>query len=450
MDKQKQNNSQKAYIVAVDMGYGHQRAAYPLKKFAYGGIINANNYPGIPPKDWSIWRKSRLFYEWISKFKKVPFLGPQAFKLFDKLQSIPMFYPKRDLSAPIFQVKQMYNLIKRYQWGKHLIDKMEKHPLPLVTTFFATAFMAEVYDYSQEIYCVVTDTDISRSWVSINPSLSRINYLAPCSRVVERLKLYGVRSEKIFLTGFPLPMENIGDESLDILRADLGDRLCNLDPGKKYLSAYKETIKKHLGEKNCHFTKKHLLTIMFAVGGAAAQRDLGVEILKSLKKKISMGEVRIILVAGIHNAVNSFFRKNVRKLGLGRELDKGILTIFAGNKDDYFKRFNQALRQTDILWTKPSELSFYAALGIPIIMAPSIGSQEEFNKEWLLTIAAGLPQKDPRYTDQWLFDWLDSGWFAEAAMEGFLEAPKFGTYNIGKIISKKVEEVKEMKTVFQY
>lgn len=32
----------KAWVVTVDMGYGHQRAAYPLKKFAYGGIINAN------------------------------------------------------------------------------------------------------------------------------------------------------------------------------------------------------------------------------------------------------------------------------------------------------------------------------------------------------------------------------------------------------------------------
>ena len=27
----------KAWVVAVDMGYGHQRAAYPLKDIAYGG-----------------------------------------------------------------------------------------------------------------------------------------------------------------------------------------------------------------------------------------------------------------------------------------------------------------------------------------------------------------------------------------------------------------------------
>ena len=33
----------KAWVVAVDMGYGHQRAAYPLKDMAYGDIINANS-----------------------------------------------------------------------------------------------------------------------------------------------------------------------------------------------------------------------------------------------------------------------------------------------------------------------------------------------------------------------------------------------------------------------
>ena len=33
----------KAWVIAVDMGYGHQRAAYPLKDMAYGDIINANS-----------------------------------------------------------------------------------------------------------------------------------------------------------------------------------------------------------------------------------------------------------------------------------------------------------------------------------------------------------------------------------------------------------------------
>ena len=31
-----------AWVVAVDMGYGHQRAAYPFRDIAYEGIITAN------------------------------------------------------------------------------------------------------------------------------------------------------------------------------------------------------------------------------------------------------------------------------------------------------------------------------------------------------------------------------------------------------------------------
>ena len=93
------------------------------------------------------------------------------------------------------------------------------------------------------------------------------------------------------------------------------------------------------------------------------------------------------------------------------------------------------MEKTDILWTKPSELSFYAALGLPIIIAPIIGSQEKFNKKWLLRSGFGISQENPRYTDQWLFDWLNQGYFAEAAMQGFIEGERFGVSNIKKIIS---------------
>ena len=52
----KRNNppagGKKAWIVAADMGYGHQRTAYPLKDIAFSDrIINANNYEGIPNSD---------------------------------------------------------------------------------------------------------------------------------------------------------------------------------------------------------------------------------------------------------------------------------------------------------------------------------------------------------------------------------------------------------------
>jgi len=441
---------QKAWVVAVDMGYGHQRAAEPLRVLAYKGkVINANTYPGIPQSDKVIWRESREMYEWLSKFKKTPLIGELVWHWFDKFQTIPKFYPKRDLSRSNNQLRYFMRLIENKKWGKHLISKLEEKPLPLITTFFVIAFMAEYYNYSQEIYCLATDTDISRTWAALNPSQSRINYFAPNYRVEQRLKLYGVRPEKIFLTGFPLPTENLGGPKLKILKQDLGHRLYNLDPQNKYVKAYEETIKEQLGAA-CFPCRHHPLTITFAVGGAGAQRETGVEIVKSLRRKIIKNQIRINLIAGIRNEVNQYFKANIKNLGLGKYLNKNIKITFANNKEDYFRKFNKVLRTTDILWTKPSELSFYTGLGLPLILTPPIGSQEDFNRKWLLTIGSGTDQEDVRYTDQWLYDWLDSGWFAEAAMEGFLEAPKFGTYNIAKVIEHKYEDVKIKRMFLQY
>jgi hypothetical protein len=112
----------------------------------------------------------------------------------------------------------------------------------------------------------------------------------------------------------------------------------------------------------------------------------------------------------------------------------------------YFSEFNLSLRETDILWTKPSELSFYSGLGIPIIIAEPIGSQEDYNRRWLLGIGSGVDSKNPENVEEWLFDFLNSSWLAEAAMNGFLKAPKMGTYNIRNLILKgEVEEIGQVR-----
>ncbi len=444
-------NHRRAWVVAVDMGYGHQRAAYPLEVLSANyQVINANNYRGIPASDRKIWRESREFYEFISRFKNVPVVGESAFKVFDHFQAIPQFYPKRDLSQPTFQLKQIYRLI-RQGWGKHLINKLERRAhLPLVTTFFIPAFMAEIHGFNEEIYCVICDADISRTWVPLEPAKSRINYFAPCYRVVERLRFYGVSPDRIFLTGFPLPLENIGNSKLNILKHDFANRLINLDPKRRYLSRYDRTIREQLHPVELSKKSDHPLTLTFAVGGAGAQKDLGLQIVRSLRNEVIHKNISINLVAGIHNDVNSYFRHGLKQMGLIKKLGQGIKIIFAETKEEYFRRFNRALRTTDVLWTKPSELVFYVALGLPIVMSPPIGSQEDFNRIWLRTIGAGVNQDNPDYTNEWLFDWVKSGWFARSAMQGFLEGPRFGTYNIAKIISKKMEEVRVMRPALQY
>ncbi len=430
----------KAYIVTVDMGYGHQRAVYPLRDigalpvgWSDGSLITANNYSGIPKNDRNKWENSRRLYETISRFRKIPIIGQSIFDLMNYMQRIEPFYPKRDLSRPIIQLKQIYRMIEK-GWGKHLIDLLNHHPLPLVTSFFIPAFFAEEHGYNGDIYCICTDTDISRAWAPLYPKKSRIKYLAPNKRVRKRLELYGVRSEQIYVTGFPLPKENIGGTSAKILKESLGCRISNLDPHGRYQRKYKATIDEYLGASYCKVKFKHPLTITFAVGGAGAQRDIGVTILESLHDEIDAGKIILNLIAGSRHDVYNFYEKRVKKLHLEKHHGGSINIIYSDNKMKYFEQFNKILLMTDILWTKPSELSFYAGLGIPIIMAPPIGSQEEFNSKWLHSIGAGFEQEDPRYTNEWLFDWLESGWLAEAAMEGFLDAPRHGIDHIADIV----------------
>ncbi len=430
--------NKKAWIISVNMGYGHQRTAFPLKDLApEGKIINANNYLGMPAGDRRIWETTRRIYEFISRIKKIPLIGEFIFFIFDQVQKILRFYPKRDLSQPNFQLKQISALIKK-GWGKHLIETLRtdsgREPLPLITTFFIPAFMAEFFKYPGEIFCIVCDADIARTWAPINPQKSRIKYFAPTSWVVSRLKLYGVKEENIFFTGYPLPQSLIGDEKMEILLQDLENRILNLDPKGKYFKQYKVLVDKYFGR--LPEFQDHPLTIMFAVGGAGAQKEIGIKILKSLAKKIKADEIKVVLVAGTKNKIKEYFERNIENLGLKKFLGENIEIVFDEDIESYFQKFNLALRKTDILWTKPSEVSFYTALGFPIIIASPVGSQEEFNKKWLLRLGSGIPQENPNYANQWLFDFLDSGRFAEAAMQGFIEGEKLGVFNIQKIISQ--------------
>ncbi len=430
--------NQKAWVIAVNMGYGHQRTANPLKYLAFEGkIINANDYTEIPINDKKIWETARNFYEFISRLSRIPLIGKFIFSFYDHFQKIFVFYPKKNLSKLNIALKLIYFFIKR-GWGKHLIEKLKENPLPIITTFFVPAFMAEFFNYPGEIFCVVCDADINRAWAPLNCQKSKIKYFVPNQRTLERLKLYGVKPENIFLTGYPLPLENISLQKneiskMEILKEDLKYRLLNLDPKNRYFEKYQKLIEKNLGK--LHKKSNHPLTIMFSVGGAGAQKEIGIKIIKKLASQIEQGKIKIILAVGIKEKIKKYFEQIFSKTNEEQFfINQGIEILSGNNIEDYFQKFNLALRKTDILWTKPSELSFYNALGIPIIIAPSIGSHEEFNKRWLLKSGFGLCQENPNCITEWLFDWLNHGYLAEAAMQGFIKGEKMGTFNIEQII----------------
>ncbi len=437
-----------AHVVAVDMGYGHERAAYALRDLAPGKKITiANNYPGISRRDRAQWNRGRKFYETVSRLQPAPLVGEALFDvLLDNFQRIEPFYPRRDLSHRTLQTRQMYHQIRRDGLGKDLVDELRKNPLPLVSTFFQPAFAAEEFDYPGEIYLVVCDADISRAWAPWDPKGSRIKYFAPNGRVVERLKLYGVREENIYLTGFPLPKELVGGPKSITVRHDLQSRICNLDPQGVFWSRYKHTIHGVLGHEACP-VKNHPLTLTFAVGGAGAQKTLALTALQSLRAAIRRKKLRVVLVAGARREVARYFKKGVRSLGLGSEIGRGVQIFSAPTRREYFEKFSRVLRTTDLLWTKPSELSFYTGLGIPILMAPPIGSQEDFNRKWVFATGGGTDALDPEHTNEWLFDWVGSGALARMAWSGFIEAPTHGAYRIEEIVTGRPYQLETLPLI---
>jgi hypothetical protein len=431
-------NKNKAYIITADMGYGHQRATFPLKHWADQDLINLN----AETKDKAWWDNQRRSYEFISAFKQTPLLGEFLFGVMDYFQKIESFYPHRDLSKPIWQQKFFINAIEK-GLGRELFDKLKAKPLPIITSFFVAVYMADYYHYPAPVYCIVCDADISRAWAPYNPKHSKVIYLVPNVRTKDRLILYGVKPNQIQVSGFPLPMENIGSPDKEIIKHDLARRIMRLDRQGLYRAKYQSLINHYLPDETM-INDERAPVITFAVGGAGAQKLLASTLLTSLRSLIIKGEIELNLVAGSRSDVAQYFQQQLKLYKLTNR--KNLRILYYPDKNSYFEAFNKTLRETDILWTKPSELSFYTALGIPLILSEPLGSQELFNREWLIAIGAGIDNHDPRYTHEWLPNWLATGRLARAAMQGFIEAEALGTYNIEKLVfgDKKNRQFKEI------
>ena len=263
----------RAWVVSADMGLGHQRATAPLQCIAEEGILTAGRADISSVKEKKLWDRTRRSYEFLSRVRAVPIIGKPLFGLLDELQKIAPFYPLRDLSRTTYQVRLMARMIRKGIGGE-LIKKMRGHPLPMVTSFMVPAIAADTAGY-EPVYCIICDAEISRAWVAKDPAASRIRYLVPCGRAIRRLKSYGVPDERIFLTGFPLPLEVLGNRDLDILRADMAQRLLHLDPNNRFWPLHGLNVAHFLGKENCCPKQERALTLTYAVGGAGAQREAG-------------------------------------------------------------------------------------------------------------------------------------------------------------------------------
>jgi hypothetical protein len=418
------------------MGYGHLRAIFPLQSLAYEEIVTLGVNDNSTSAEKQLWSRMLSIYTRFSRAKGIPGIGKYIFKILNRILYIPSFYPIRNLSQTTISVQLLGSFIRRGLCAG-ILNKIRGKPLPLVTSFYAPAIAADAAGHTPT-YCIICDADLNRVWVSSEPWESNIVYFAPCGKAAQRLQAYGVPHERIRLTGFPLPEELLGGRDLPVLKSDLGQRLHYLDPARRFWPFHARNVEHILGEEACAPRGDRTLTLTYAVGGAGAQKEIGRKIARSLRSRLESKQIRLNLVAGTSPSVYEYFKEVRREFS--PEAAHNITIVYSESFGQYYSLFNLAIRTTDILWTKPSELSFYCGLGMPVIISPVIGSQEYFNRKWLLEIHAGFRQEDPDYTDQWLFDLLVNGRLAEAAWAGFLKARKLGTYKIqdmlrhGKIV----------------
>jgi hypothetical protein len=414
-------------VADVDMGYGHLRAAAPIASALGTSVLHVDRAPVAGPEEERLWRRARSGYEWVSRLSQVPWIGLPIRQLLDSATDIPRLHPRRDLSTPTQGALALERLIGR-GLGRGVVEGLRECGEPLVTTFYAPAIAADRAGL-QRVFCVATDSDLNRIWAPLEPARTGIQYLVPTPRAGRRLRAYGVPEDRITFTGFPLPDELVGGTSLSVLRRNLAARLVRLDRAGEFRRSMPGELAHFLGSLPPEEEGQPPL-LTFAVGGAGAQVELAGAFLPGFRRALEAGALRIALVAGIRPEVEARFLEAVHAARLEPLLGGPVQILTAAGFDEYYARFSALLARTDVLWTKPSELTFYAALGLPLVLAPPVGVHEWYNRRWARDAGAGLKQREARSAAEWLTDWMADGVLAAAAWAGYTRLPKFGLYRI--------------------
>ena len=404
-------------VAAIDMGYGHLRAAAPLADALGVPLLLMDRPPLGQARDAWFWWRTRALYEPLSRWSQVPGLGAPLRELLTRITAIPE--ADGDLSAPTAGTRWMERAA-RAGAGRTLAEHLRETGSALLATFYAAPILAELHG-AERLHCVVTDADVNRVWAPPHPAQSRIRYYVPSEPARRRIESYGVAPERIRLTGFPLPHDLVGGREMTALRRNLAARLGRIDPGR----AAADAAAKELGPVP-RDESPPLLT--FAIGGAGAQVGIAVRLVRALAGALRTRRLALALVAGRRRDVARRLRAAI---GVERLTGNSSVEILEERDTlKYLRRFNALLARTDVLWTKPSEMTFFAALGLPVIAAPPVGVHEERNLRWAMELGAALEQGDPDRAGDWLPRWIEDGTLARAAWNGYRRLPRLGLYDI--------------------
>ena len=416
----------KPRILAIDMGYGHLRPAAALAEYLEVDVLQMDRAPAGDDKDFRFWQRARELYEPLTRFSQLPLIGPPMQALLSAITAIPEPWPRRDLSGPTPGTRWMERAA-RDGIGRQLAAGLKESGAPLVSTFYAGAILAELHG-ARNLHCVITDSDVNRVWAPPDAARSDIVYFAPGDRARRRMESYGVRPSRIRVTGFPLPHELVGGRERTVLKKNLAGRMVRLDPRRAFRSAHQEELERKLGPLPLDDAPP---LITFAVGGAGAQLPLARALVSGVRQQLLDGSLRLALVAGRRREVAEALREAVSDAGV----EDRVEILEDADVFGYFRKFNALLARTDVLWSKPSEITFFAALGLPIVCAPPVGVHESWNQRWAVERGAALQQYEPSTAGDWLGEWIKDGTLANAAWNGFNALPSLGLYEIADVLA---------------
>jgi hypothetical protein len=404
-------------VAAIDMGYGHLRAAAPLADALGVPLLLMDLPPLGEARDAWFWWRTRALYEPLTRWSQVPTFGAPLRGLLARITAIPDGVG--DLSAPTAGTRWMERAA-RAGAGRALAEHLRKSGAPLLATFYAAPILAELHG-ADRLHCVVTDADVNRVWAPPHPARSRIRYYVPSEPARQRIESYGVAPERIRLTGFPLPHDLVGGRDRSALKRNLVARLGRIDPGR----AVAEAASAEIGPVGRDDSPP---LVTFAIGGAGAQAGIAARLVRALAGPLRARRLALALVAGRRGDVARKLRAAIDAEALAGH--SAVEVLEERDTLKYLHRFNALLARTDALWTKPSEMTFFGALGLPIIAAPPVGVHEERNLRWAMEQGAALPQADPDRAAEWLPRWIEDGTLARAAWNGYRRLPALGLYEI--------------------
>ncbi|HUI30916.1 MAG TPA: hypothetical protein VLX91_11925 [Candidatus Acidoferrales bacterium] len=402
MNTPEQFSNHKYLVTTAYMGFGHLRAAHNIASYSRSPILRVDQKPYLNGVDEFVWRSSQAVHTYGSRDKESK--SSVFYDWFESLMVIP-----ENGTPPSLGPSRFIRMMQRFGAGDELFRVLNRNKMRLLHTFYMPAMLSVYHGYPGENFLLLCDTDFHRVWVPVEPKKYDLKYFVPIPSSADRLVSYGVEREKIFVTGFPLPTTNTGGRDLRVVERDFDVRQARL--------------------KNDSTLP---MTIMFPFSGAGAYSNVLADLVKAIHEDLKEGTLRLIVSCGdnsraLRNAENIFINYGIEELEYAEIMYHE--DVFAA-----FDEFNAALKSTDVMITKPSEMVFYAALGIPLVFLPPIGAHEEKNRDYLFENDCAVNMVPTSDFPRWLEKSRRKGLLLEIAENGFTKLPKNGSIAIDELV----------------